>query len=446
MDYNLELRQRQSLSQTQIQSLELMNMNNLELNTWLNNEYLENPLIEQTGGGDTPGVTQEFGDWYGQNQMFNEGYGHGDRDEERHREAVPADKGESIENYLKEQLDRNRYSQEEWRVIEFLIKNLDDSGFYSTSVEETARLAETTAETVETCLEDLRQLEPFGIFAENLSGCLLRQIELTGAEDPVLTEIVRNHLGDIAGGKISAITRSLGISSAQARKYIAYIKTLNPRPLSGFSLGDTGYIIPDILFLKKGDEWEIVLNDDWMGKYQLNQYYMKMTIESRDPELKEYFRKKLERARFILSSIEQRRKTILSVSGAILEHQKEFFEGKGDLKPLTMAELAESLGIHPATVSRAASGKYIQYPGGVVLMKELFPQGVGGDQGSDNMTAGQIKKLIRELIDGEDKGNPYSDNKLSQELKKRGVVLSRRGVAKYREEMGIQGSFERRIY
>ena len=150
------------------------------------------------------------------------------------------------------------------------------------------------------------------------------------------------------------------------------IKTRNPRPLSGFNSGNTDYVVPDVIITQRDGAWDISLNDEWIGNYSLNEYYIRMIGESKDEELKEYFRKKLERARFILNSIEQRRRTILVIAGEILEVQKPFFEGAGELKAMTMSELAEKLEIHPSTVSRAVGSKYLQYPGGVILMKNYL--------------------------------------------------------------------------
>ncbi|WP_164689966.1 RNA polymerase factor sigma-54 [Luxibacter massiliensis] len=446
IEYDLKQQQRQYLSQTQIQSLELMGMCNMELSIFLNNEYLENPILEQYGGGEAPGATEELGDWYSRNQNDNEGYGHGDYAEGRHGGFVPADREPGIEEYLKEQLDGRHYSPLEWHVMEFLIKNLDDNGFYSTSVKETAGLIGAPREVVQKCLSHLQKLEPSGIFAKDLSSCLIRQLETMDIKDTALTQILSEHLEDIAQGRISAITRHIGISSVMARKYIAFIRTLNPRPLSGFYSGNTSYIIPDVLAEKKNNQWEIRLNDHWMGKYQLNEYYLKMLNESKDKDLKEYFGKKLERARFILKSIEQRRNTIYAVAGEILESQKDFFEGIGELKSYSMAEVARRLDIHPSTVSRAVKGKYIQYPGGVLPMKDLYLQGGRQEGETCGRTAAQMKKILKAVIDGEDKGHPYSDSRLSKELKEQGILLSRRGVAKYREELGIKGSFERKEY
>lgn len=171
---------------------------------------------------------------------------------------------------------------------------------------------------------------------------------------------------------------------------------------------------------------------------------MHMMKETNDRELFEYFKKKLERARFLLQSIEQRRETMRRIAEALAAWQEDYFLGRGELKPMGMAEVAQAVQVHPSTVSRGIKGKYIQYPHGTVLLKQLFSQAVGSAGAEDGWTAAAIKKRICELIDREDKKKPYSDQKLADLLNSENIVISRRAVAKYREETGIRGSFERK--
>lgn len=444
VNYGLTREQKQLLSQSRIQSLKLLNMCNTELNSFLNNEYQENPLFDHKEGNGEPGMVEEFDSWYRQSQSFNEGYGSDDKEESHGREKAAFENRATLNSYLKEQLDAKKYSKEDWNLIDFLIMNLEDDGLYTTSAEDTAKLAHASVDMVKKCLEDLRQLEPTGIFAKNLSSCLLRQLEELGVEDEKLKDIISCHLEDALHGKISSITRHLKISSVQVKKYIAFIGTLNPRPLSGFSSGNNSYLVPDILFARKGDSWEITLNDDWMGEYSLNEYYLQMIAESEDAELQKYFREKLERARFILDSVEQRRKTILSISYAVLDWQRSFFEEHKALVPMTLDEIAAKLEIQSDTVSGAVNGKYIQYPGGTILMNNLFGASSTDAAKDGSITARQIKEVLKNLIDSEDKRKPYSDQVLMNLAKNQGISLSRRSIAKYREEMGIPGSFQRK--
>lgn len=452
--YRNALEQKQLMSQTQIQSLNILSMDNVELNDFLQAEYMENPLLEYTGRKDGELGQVEFSQWYENNQEVQREMdyeGNHDLDERNGKKEIPVYDGNPLEVYILSQLNQWDFTEKQWVMIRFMIACLDHNGYFKTPLEEVAAMNQGTIEDATYCLEQLRQLEPFGIFSKGLKDCLLWQLEENGDLDEILCQMLEEHLGDIAEGKLSNISRAMKLSTSQVRSYIARISKLNPRPLAGFDLGKTEFIVPDIIFTYKDNEWEISLNDNWIGNYCLNDYYMKMMKEATDETLYQYFRKKLERVRFLMNSVEQRRSTMLHVSEAILNWQKEFFEGTGDLKPMTMSDIANQIKMHTSTISRGIKGKYLQYPNGTVLIKSLFSTSVsskkivseGGERG-ENLTAMQIKNVLKELIDGENKTKPYSDQKLATLLAERNIQISRRTVAKYREEMGIKGTFERK--
>lgn len=440
----MSLEQRQQLSQAQIQGLEILAMDNVELNEFMQNEYLENPILEYQAGGEPPGTMEDFRAWYDKNRFSYKGEEAQFHEEDRDgREEAPAQE-ESIRDYLKAQLDPWRYGPDEKAALEFLLDSLDDNGFFMMEAKEVAALIHVEEKTVADCLEDLRQLEPYGIFARDLPHCLLRQLEVQGLGNEDLEYIILHRLKDIGEGRYSVISRERKLTTLQVRKYAAVIAGLNPRPMAGFHTGDTSYIIPDIILTYENGGWQISLNDKWLGDYRLSDYYMHMMKETNDRELFEYFKKKLERARFLLQSIEQRRETMRRIAEALAAWQEDYFLGRGELKPMGMAEVAQAVQVHPSTVSRGIKGKYIQYPHGTVLLKQLFSQAVGSAGAEDGWTAAAIKKRICELIDREDKKKPYSDQKLADLLNSENIVISRRAVAKYREETGIRGSFERK--
>ena len=431
------LEQKQVLSQSQIQSLEILAMDSIELSRMLHDEYLENPVLEYTGNEPGPVKTQELaGDYAG--TPF---YQHGEDLNEKNEGNIPAQERDTIKPYLLWQLDRSAYTDEEWAAMDYMIDCLGDNGFFETPLEEVASACGITEEQAARCLNDLRQLEPYGIFAEDLKHCLLKQIQVLGMEDTDLWQVVDGYLEAVAGGKISEISRGLGLTAAKVRKCISQIAELNPRPLAGFGTENASYIVPDIILHRENGEWYGELNDSWMEDYKINDYYLKMMKESGDEELVSYFKEKLERVRFLMGSIEQRRQTIMGIVDLIIERQKPFLEGKGPLTPMTMRDAAEALGIHPSTVSRAVRGKYLQYPNGSIFMKSLFTASAGKE---DGVSAMGVKQTLKELIEGEDHRKPYSDKDLAELLESRGIHISRRAVAKYREEMGIKGSFERR--
>lgn len=444
--FEMTLEQKQTLSQTQIQSLEILAMDSIELNRFLHDEYLENPILDYSGEGSGPVKTQELSSEYVSMPFYQHGE---DISEEREKNdgIIPAEEKDTVKQYLMWQLDRTHYSDEEWSVIEYLIDCLEDNGFFTMPLEEVAKKCKVPLSTAERCLEDLRQLEPYGIFAQDLKHCLLKQLQIMEMEDSDEWKIVDGYLTEVAEGKISVISRELKLSTAKVRKCIENIGGLNPRPLTGFNTEKTSYVVPDIVLKKEGGVWSGELNDSWVQDYRINDYYLQMMKESNEEELVNYFRTKLERVRFIMNSIEQRRQTMMGIVNLIIEKQKDFLEGKGPLKPMTMSDAAKELGVHPSTVSRAIRGKYVQYPSGSIFMKSLFTASASRENGGeDGVTTMGIKQCIKELIEGENKKKPYSDQEIAKKLDERGIHISRRAVAKYREEMQIRGSFERKSF
>ena len=336
------------------------------------------------------------------------------------------------------------YTKKEWNVMKYMAQCLEESGLLLVSTKEISHKLGIEEKDCERLLDHLKQLEPAGVFAESVSECLLLQLEREGILNDDLRYIVENHLEDIAMGHLSTVSRALDIKTSQVRKYIFKIQELNPRPLSGYTGGTDQYIVPDILMEKDGEELKIRLNDDWIGDYSINDYYVKMMEQAEDSELKEYFRKKYERCRFIITSIEQRRETMLKISKAILDRQREYFMNHKQLKPMTMQNIADDIEMHVSTVSRAVKGKYIQYPGGTIGMRDIFNNTqTFGDQDS---TTEEIKEEIRRLVKEEDKKKPLSDSKIVSLLEQKNMKISRRTVAKYRAQLGIAGTTQRKIH
>ena len=429
MEQTLELlqKQKQILTQKQIQSLKILAMDNVELDCFLRQEYLDNPMLEINGQSpetvyESLPVLPSEDDKKWNHQM---------------------EESKDLKEYLRSQLNIGNNDETYESLQKYLIECLDDSGYFTLSTKEVAGYFHTSEETVTNCLDELKLLEPVGVFSSDLKECLLRQLEALGSEDPLLKQMIKEHLEDVAHGNIGHISRSLKIPTSQVRKYLLMIGTLNPRPSTGFGIKKTEYIVPDII-IKKEEDWEIQLNDGWMGNYQINDYYQNMILKTKDNELRAYFREKASRATFILQNVEQRRKTLMNVTQFLLDQQLPYFEGTGPLHPMTMAEAAQALGIHPSTVSRAVKGKYIQYPKETVPMKNLFSQSVSGISGSTTRNAKEIQEMIRRRISEENKRSPYSDQKLKELLEGDGIFLSRRAVAKYRELMGIKSSFNRK--
>ena len=310
--------------------------------------------------------------------------------------------------------------------------------------EEIAKQLGTDPEVIEQTVAMLKTLEPAGIFASGLEECLLLQIEGMDEEEH-LRQIICSHLSDVAEGKISSISRVLKISSAEVRKLIQVIKGLNPRPLNGYGEEQAQFIIPDIILKHQDGQWSVSLNDKWSGTFRINDFYVHMMETAQDEELKQYFEEKLKRARFIVNAIEQRRKTMEGITEGILKRQAGYLLGQSHLKPMTLEEIADERGIHKSTVSRAIRDKYLLAPAGCFAIRSLFTTGISsGDGDGGEVSRNAVKDRLKALVDGENKQKPYSDDQLAKLLKDEGMSISRRTVAKYRTEMGILGTFQRR--
>ena len=399
---SLELNQKQQLSQSQIQSLNILALDNGELSEFLQNEYIENPILDYSPSPSSYTVSED--------RSFD----------------IPAENTEEVKTFLLDQLNQNDFTPMEWQTMKFMIDCLDSGGFFKISVHELSVLLTIPEDEIRKCYDVLSDLEPAGIFSENLSQCLLKQLEVKGKKTDILETIILDHLDDIALGHISTISRKLKLSTAEVRKNIAVIRNLNSKPLQGFSTARTEYITPDIIVTYQEDQWDIRLNDDWVGNYSL----------------KDYFKKKYERCRFIIASIEQRRQTMLKITEAVLARQPDFFLNHGCLKPMTMNDVAGDIDMHVSTVSRGIKGKYLQFPCGIVSMRSLF-SGAAPASGA-SVSTGDIKMILKELVASEDPRKPYSDQKLCNLLKDKGISISRRTVAKYREQMGIKGTYDRK--
>lgn len=468
MDLSLDVKQTQQISQNQIQKLNILAMTNSELQEYLQNEYLENPLLEQKDAGQSTldSVYSDYAVEYRNPSKDNE-------DDEAPVRDIASPERNILEQLLLSQLDLNAYTEEELTIIRYLIKCLDDKGYFTISPEEVAEKERVSATLVKRCLDALKELEPYGIFSGDLSESLIRQLKAKGLYTELLDHIISDHLEDIANGRIGTISRAFHISTAEVRKSISLIASLHPYPLQGFNDERAHYIVPDVIAVSKdafskienieaddkydmdiaeagrnGDLdnsqsfWDIHLNDEDTENYQLNDYYIHMISTTEDQELKSYFQKKLLKARFLLAAVEQRKQTILRITSVVMKKQSDYFTGQGPLQSLTMQEVADSVHMNVSTVSRAIKNKYLQYPGGTIMLRDCFTSFSTSDNHSETSPEA-IKQKIASLIKNENKKKPLSDQTISQILCDRDINISRRTVAKYRDELDIPSSVMR---
>lgn len=440
LNSGLSLVQKQTLSANQVQSLNILAYTNQELESFLINEYLENPMLDNTDNKDSDMIT-DLEKLYEKGSSYKEQYLSNPEDEDQKRQDIKAPTENQLKEYLLLQLSRSAYTEEEWKILEYLIECLDSRGYFLYDIDELAQEAGQDAAKWRRCLKDLKELEPVGIFSGGLAECLEKQLKARGIEDETLMRLLRDFLPELTDGKIGKISRSLGVSTVQVKEYIHLIGSLNPRPVMDIQTEETRYVVPDIFVARQGNRWEIVLNDRWMGEYKYNDYYLKMMEESTDPELTDYFKERLGRARFVLECVEQRRRTIIQIVEAVLQIQENYFLGTGPLKPMRQEDVAAMLGIHVSTVSRAVKGKYLQYRK-TVLLRSLFSAAAVGNGQGETVSPEQIKKRIRQMIEAEGQ-HVLSDQKLTECLEQEGFPVSRRTVAKYRIQMNIPGSRQR---
>ena len=445
MDLKLQVKQTQTLSQRMIQSAEILQMTSQELNTYINELALENPVIDIV----EPPTAQEQRESIEQQEWlnsFNEEnyylYQRQNNDDDYDFKSswnINTDDGETLQDYLWSQLITENFTDQETEIIKFMLECLDNKGYLEESIETIASYFGTDTEIVEDLLSDLQALDPSGVCARTLEECLKLQLERRDMLTPVLESIIDNCLEMVAKNQIPAIARKLRLSPTETAGYCQIIKSLNPKPGVSFSSRDQlRYIIPDVTIVKFKDHFDILLNESMYPTIELNSYYRQMNQNPESSELKEYLGNKIRQAEWVKQCVTQRGKTLMQVSRAILEHQEEFFTfGPAHLNPLRLADIAQELDIHESTVSRAVSKKYLQCSWGVYPMNFFFSRSVAvqessSESGTQSVTAADIKRVLREIIEEENKKKPYSDRLLGEKLAERGISISRRTVAKYR--------------
>ena len=459
MDLKLQVKQTQTLSQRMIQSAEILQMTSQELNTYINELALENPVIDivepPTAEEQRESIEQQ--EWL---NSFNEEnyylYQRQNNDDDYDFKSswnINTDDGETLQDYLWSQLITENFTDQETEIIKFMLECLDNKGYLEESIETIASYFGTDTEIVEELLSDLQSLDPSGVCARTLEECLKLQLERRDMLTPVLESIIDNCLEMVAKNQIPAIARKLRLSPTETAGYCQIIKSLNPKPGVSFSSRDQlRYIIPDVTIVKIKDHFDILLNESMYPTIELNSYYRQMNQNPESSELKEYLGNKIRQAEWVKQCVTQRGKTLMQVSRAILEHQEEFFTfGPAHLNPLRLADIAQELDIHESTVSRAVSKKYLQCSWGVYPMNFFFSRSVAvqessSESGTQSVTAADIKRVLREIIEEENKKKPYSDRLLGEKLAERGISISRRTVAKYREEEGIADASGRKEY
>ncbi|PWX66680.1 RNA polymerase factor sigma-54 [Clostridium perfringens] len=459
MDFNLNLTQEQKLIMTQQMqlSIKLLQMSTYDLREYIEKEFSENPVLEAQYE-DTKEVSKEQ-DRLEYKELVkyleSDNYGsqsYGEYDEEGISPFTFISKPESLTDYLEGQILELPIDEYMRSVCSYMVECLDQKGYLDIKKEELMNELDCSEETFNRALIVIQNLEPAGIGARDLKECLEIQLERKGEYDPIVKEIIDNHLDDLADNRYQVIAKDLDITPKKAQDYGDLIKTLEPKPSRGFYTGDeVGFIIPDAEIRKIDGEFFILMKDGVLPMLSINPLYKDILKDStNDKEATEYVKEKIDKAMFLIKSIEQRKSTLHKVLQKILEKQKDYFEkGEKYLKPMTLKEIAEKLEMHESTISRAIRDKYILTSMGTIKIKALFVNSISNKEKSDgeeDVTVINIKKVLEEVIKEEDKRKPLSDQAISEILKEKGMAISRRTVAKYREELGIKSSSKRKRF
>jgi RNA polymerase sigma-54 factor len=492
----MEMRQELKLSQQLVmtpqlqQAIRLLQLSRMELAELVHDEMLENPILddeldldmersrerdeagsdievqhqmEGAGSTETPlegsvvdGVAQTEikGDASAVNEIDWENYldnysmgppmpaFRGDGEEMPSLEATLT-KPASLYDHLAWQLKMTNLPQERLEIGLEILGNIDADGYIKDPpIEELAADMGVDPVVCEEVLEKIQSFDPIGVGARSLAECMLIQAVAAGQDDDLVVKMIKSHLGNLEKKNYAAIARDLKQPLEEIYEAAKVIMDFDPRPGRQYSTDDPHYVTPDVYIHKVGDKYFVVPNDDGLPKLKISGFYKNAMGNS--AASKDYVQDKLRSAQWLIRSIQQRQRTIIKVAESILKFQREFFDkGIAYLKPLILRDVAEDIGMHESTVSRVTTSKYVHTPQGIFELKFFFNSGISRTNG-DDLASQAVKSKIKELVGGEDPKRPHSDQKIVELLKKGGIDIARRTVAKYREQLGILSSSKRK--
>lgn len=353
----------------------------------------------------------------------------------------------SLQEHLMQQAEMTDISAPALQAIRHLVGGLDDRGFLTQTPSDVALQTGLPLDAVQEALKTLKTFDPPGIGAKDLAECLLLQLAAKGRSDSLALRMIRDYFELLTRRRIPELARKLGADADDVQSAIEEIGKLDPAPGRRFADDNNRVVVADVTVEKDGDEWKIHLNSDYIPRLRISSTYRDLIAKGTlTKDERDYLRERMRSGKFLIDSIEQRQRTIERITREIINAQLEFFEnGVSALKPLTMTQIADVVGVHETTVSRAIANKYLKTPHGVFDFKYFFTPGYQNDSGA-SVSNTSVKEMIADLVAGEDKSTPLSDQELVTKLQEKGIKIARRTVAKYREELGILPSNLRRDY
>ena len=445
----LELNQSQKLIlTTQLkQSLAILNMSRLEVEEEIRKESESNPLLEAE-------KNEEGIDWEKYIKHMESINIRQDKNDAPYSSENAVDfenmirSTSNLYDYLIDELKYFKLTFEEKRICKYIIDSLDEDGYLRINDKEIYDALRVDASLFRRCLDIVQQLDPPGIGARNISECLILQLERRGISNNIVENIIMNDLELIGRNKLKDIAKKYKISIEKCKEAIEIIRHLDPKPGRACSNDKCVYVQPDVIVDKIDGKYIVHTNEKDVYNIKINDFYRNMmTDKDSDKEAKEFIKERLNSAATLIKNIESRKSTILRIAEAIIEEQQEFIQkGEKYIKPMKMKDIADKLEIHESTVSRGVNGKYMLTPFGLYEFKFFFNAALETDNSSEGASSAGIKRDIKDIIDGENKKKPLSDDAISKMLKEKGVSVARRTVAKYREEMGIPSSSRRKEF
>jgi RNA polymerase sigma-54 factor len=472
------MQQTQSLALHQVlspqlqQSLLILQTPLLELRNLVQQEMETNPVLEELPDEPAPdersdaepsaddnfsdefqklaSLDEEWRDYMAQSASYSADGSRGSREAQDRRQflfdSIPVQ--ETLQQNLIGQLNQSVLSASDRKAAELIIGNIDDNGFLQSTPEEMALNSGIPQEDFKKMLALIQSFYPAGVGARDLRDCLLIQLRREGKEGGLEYKIVSEHMEDLGRRRFPEIARRLGISVEDVQKAAENIARLNPRPGQVFAAAPQNYVLPDVMVEKVDGEYQIILNNEQIPHLRISNLYKDIVAsgDAQSSEVKNYVRDKIRSGKFLIRSIHQRQQTILNIAEQIVSRQRDFLEhGPSHLKPMTMGEVADAVGVHETTVSRAVSGKYMATPQGIFEMKYFFTYGYQTASG-DSLSNISVKEAILGLVKHENGSAPFSDQEIVEILVERGIPIARRTVAKYRDELNILPSHMRRKY
>jgi RNA polymerase sigma-54 factor len=482
---HLKLSQRLVMTPSLQQAIKLLQMSKLELEEVLTQEMVENPVLEEEQEEETAAETRErteadvakpaepstppaaaaeapgepapekerdsfeeidFDSYF--EEYMDTAYNPRQYEES---EQVPLENTLSsqpgLQEYLTWQLSMSDATPAEREIAIYLIGNIDEDGYLRVSREEIRTGGYSDGAQVEKALARVRSFDPSGICAFDLPDCLMLQMRALSIDNPLVEKIVTQHWQEFLNRQFQPLSRALGVGMSELQAVVEIIKNLEPKPGRKYSKERTIYVEPDVAVRKIGDEYVIQLNEDGLPKLRISAAYRKMLRGGNGAigeEAATYLKEKMRSAVWLIKSLDQRQRTIYKVADSIVRHQREFLDkGIEHLRPLVLRDVANDIGMHESTVSRVVSNKYIHTPRGLLPMKYFFHSGIDSTTGGD-VSSLSIKNKIARFIGDEDPRRPHSDARIMQRLRAEGIQIARRTVAKYREELRIPSSSQRK--